>query len=427
MTGLSHQEIPVGEAHPLNRLTITGAGLIAVTYGLARFGLGLFMPEMREAFGLSATGAGWVMAAAFAGFLLALARAGDLIERRGAREVAVAAGAAAVLGTILIALAQGPTLLAVGAALVGASTGWSTTALATAVERQLLARERATAQTAINAGTSLGLVVAALAATLAGLAWRPVWLAFGVLAAAATALIAGEVRDVPAPAAVPSAADEGAGGRTRLGLSAPLAATAVLLGLSSAAFWGFGRELLEAVGGLSPELSRMGWLAAGIGGVLGGAAGAAADRRGLAATLRLSWVAFALAHAGLALGWLGAASALAFTALFGAGYMALTGLLIVWSVAERPLEPGAAVARTFLVLAAGQVAGSPLAGGLIDAAGLAPAFLAAAALAALGLAALPDAGALSPRRGAGAAPPRSPRGRGSWPRPQRRRRPLQAG
>ncbi|MGM0818968.1 MAG: MFS transporter, partial [Actinomycetota bacterium] len=170
----------------MNRLTVTGAGLIAVTYGLARFGLGLFMPEMREVFGLSATGAGWVMAAAFAGFFAALARAGDLIDRRGAREVAVAAGAAAALGTLTIALAQGPVLLAVGAALAGASTGWSTTALATAVERQLLARERATAQTAINAGTALGLVVAALAATLAGLAWRPVWLAFGVLAVAAT-------------------------------------------------------------------------------------------------------------------------------------------------------------------------------------------------------------------------------------------------
>ncbi|MFO8076830.1 MAG: MFS transporter [Egibacteraceae bacterium] len=410
----------------MNRLTVTGAGLIAVTYGLARFGLGLFMPEMREVFGLSATGAGWVMAAAFAGFFAALARAGDLIDRRGAREVAVAAGAAAALGTLTIALAQGPVLLAVGAALAGASTGWSTTALATAVERQLLARERTTAQTAINAGTSLGLVVAALAATLAGLAWRPVWLAFGVLAVAATALVAGEVRDVPAPAAT-TTTDEGAARRPRLGLSTPLAATAILLGLSSAAFWGFGRELLEATGGLSPELSRMGWLAAGIGGVLGGAAGAAADRRGLAATLRLSWVGFALAHVGLAVGGVGAASALGLTALFGAGYMALTGLLIVWSVTERPLEPGTAVARTFLLLAAGQIAGSPMAGGLIDAAGLAPAFLASAALATLGLAALPGAEALSPRRAAAAARGHRPGGRGPWRRPRRRTRPLQAG
>ncbi len=37
----------------LRRLVPPGLAMIAVTYGLARFAYGLFLPEMREAFDLS--------------------------------------------------------------------------------------------------------------------------------------------------------------------------------------------------------------------------------------------------------------------------------------------------------------------------------------------------------------------------------------
>jgi hypothetical protein len=36
-------------------LVAPGLAMIAVTYGLARFAYGLFLPEMRQAFGLSET------------------------------------------------------------------------------------------------------------------------------------------------------------------------------------------------------------------------------------------------------------------------------------------------------------------------------------------------------------------------------------
>ena len=85
--------------------------------------------------------------------------------------------------------------------------------------------------------------------------------------------------------------------------------------------------------------------------------------------------------------------AFALAGAFGAGYMALTGLLIVWSVGERPAGPASAVASAFLLLAAGQIAGSSLAGAAADHLGLPAAFLVAAAAAAAGPLALPGRGA----------------------------------
>lgn len=356
------------------RLAAAGAALIAVTYGLARFALGLFVPEFRAAFDLSATGIGWVMAASFGGYLVALAGAGRLVARWGARAVAVGSGAAAAIGVLGVAAAPGPVVLAAAAAVGGASTGLASPSLATAVERQLAAAERSATQTIVNAGTSLGLIVAVPAALLAAATWRAAWAAFLVPVLAATFAASRAV-----------ASHDARIGRLRATgrLGWPLATTAVLLGLASAVFWGFGRELLETGSGLSPAVSRTAWVAVGLGGLAGAAAGGLADRRGLRFALIASWATFVVAHAALAFGPAHVLAALASAAAFGAAYMALTGLLIVWSVAVRPGDPGSAVAAVFLLLAAGQIVGSPLAGSLADGFGLPAAFGAAAVLGAL--------------------------------------------
>ena len=130
-------------------------------------------------------------------------------------------------------------------------------------------------------------------------------------------------------------------------------------------------------------------MAVGVGGLAGMGAGHLAARVGLRAALVASWLPLAGS-----LAWLTAVPALpllvfALAGAFGAGYMALTGLLIVWSVRERPERPASAVASGFLVLAAGQIVGSPLAGALADHLGLSAAFLVAAATAVAGPLALP--------------------------------------
>src|SRR3712207_9424301 len=69
--------------------------MIAVTYGLARFAYGLFLPEMRESLDLSETVLGLIGAGSYAGYCFAILVALMFTSRTGPRLVAVCAGAVA--------------------------------------------------------------------------------------------------------------------------------------------------------------------------------------------------------------------------------------------------------------------------------------------------------------------------------------------
>src|SRR5690606_33372865 len=67
------------------RLAVAGVLGIGVAYGFARYGFGLFLPRLREEFGLSLTLVGAIGSAAYAGYLAALVLAGLLADRVGPR------------------------------------------------------------------------------------------------------------------------------------------------------------------------------------------------------------------------------------------------------------------------------------------------------------------------------------------------------
>jgi predicted MFS family arabinose efflux permease len=416
-------------------LVSAGTALIAVTYGLARFSLGLFVPELAHAFDLSATAVGWIMAGSFTGYLCGLAGADALVGRFGPRAVASMAGLVGAAGLAGVAASVGPVTLGLAVSVAGSSAGLAAPSLATAVERGLARRRRAGAQTVINAGTSLGLVAAVPVGLATAATWRLAWAGFAVVAVAAAVAVA--IALGPPLSGAPAASQPGrawahssrahplrahpsrrrasrrrpsAGGQRwwaalpgaravagnqRWWAALPgarLAAAAVLLGMASAAFWGFGRELLETAAGLSPAVGRGAWAVVGVGGLAGAGAGHAVERVGLRATLLAAWLALA---AGL--GWLATAPAspavaLTLAGLFGVGYMALTGLLIVWGVRERPQRPARAVALAFVLLAAGQIAASPVVGALAQHVGLGAAFAVAAVAAGLGALVTPPRG-----------------------------------
>src|SRR3712207_6856130 len=72
--------------------------MIAVTYGLARFAYGLFLPEMGESLDLSGTALGLIGAGSYAGYCLAIVVALVFTSRTGPRFMAVAAGGGGVGG-----------------------------------------------------------------------------------------------------------------------------------------------------------------------------------------------------------------------------------------------------------------------------------------------------------------------------------------
>src|ERR687890_1155210 len=85
------------------RLVAPGLALIAVTYGLARFAYGLFLPDMREAFDLSPSLLGLIGAGSYLGYCVAVIISLVYTSRTGPRLMAVCAGAVAVAGMAVVA------------------------------------------------------------------------------------------------------------------------------------------------------------------------------------------------------------------------------------------------------------------------------------------------------------------------------------
>ena len=362
-------------------LAAAGLALIAVCYGLARFAYGLFVPSFRAAFDLDAATAGIIAGGSYVAYGAGVLLATALTPRLGARIVAVAAGVLATAGTLLIAVAPDAGILAVGVLIAGSSTGVASPPLAHAVARRVAERRRDRLQTIVNAGTGLGVLVSGPVALVAADQWRLAWAAFALIAAVVT---------VWAAFAVPSARDGAPASRSRLGeLVLPpgavrLYAAAAVMGVATAAMWTFAQDLLITEGGHPRPLATTAWIVLGACGLIGAAAGDLAARIGLAA----SWISLmlALALSTAVVAWLPGSGTVAIVAsgVFGAVYIALTGILLIWSTRVHHAQPSRGVGLVFLALALGQALGAPLLGLVADAAGLIPAFLAAAVVSAVG-------------------------------------------
>ncbi|WP_314647049.1 MFS transporter [uncultured Microbacterium sp.] len=398
------------------RLAAAGLSLIAVCYGLARFAFGLFTPAFRAAFGLDAAAIGLIAALGYAAYCVGVGAATFGTPRWGARSVAVAAGLLATAGTIIVGSSADAVTLGIGAAIGGASTGVASPALADAVAKGVTPARRDRVQSVINAGTGLGVLVAGPIALLLLDQWRVAWFVFAGLAAATTlwaavAVPAGRTTPTGIRAAPPEARAESAaartspdtsrgipGARTRA-LRLPLAS--LLLGAGSGAVWTFGQDALAA--SLGRPLATVGWIVLGACGLLGAAAGDVIRRLGVNTAWRVFLALMAISTTIIAV--LSHLPALAIPAagVFGAVYIAATGVLLIAGTRIRPDDPARGVGSAFLLLAVGQAASSPGWGALGDVAGLPVTLLGATATTIVALLIAPlSAGAAhasTPRKG----------------------------
>jgi hypothetical protein len=134
-------------------LVAPGLTMIAVTYGLARFAYGLFLPEIRESLDLSETALGYIGAGSYAGYCLAIVAALVFTSRTGPRFMAVAAGAVAVVGMAVVACAPAAWVLAVGIPVAGSSSGLASPPMGEAVVTSILEGLQDRANALINSGT----------------------------------------------------------------------------------------------------------------------------------------------------------------------------------------------------------------------------------------------------------------------------------
>jgi predicted MFS family arabinose efflux permease len=361
------------------RLVSAGVGAVAVGYGLARYGYGLFLPDLRAAFGLSSAALGLIASAAYASYLLAVVSAGALSARFGPRLVVVAGGMLAVAGMIVIALAPSGAVLAAGVFIAGASGGLVFPPFADVVVGLLPVDGQSRALATISSGTGWGVLMAAPLALLAGDSWRVAWLAFTLVALFVTLWAA---RSVPRRIVGPTGT--GSGERLRVSWflcprSGPLLAGALLVGLAASVYWTFAVELAGQAG-LGRDGARVLLGVVGAASIAGSLGGDLLERLGGRSALALTALAMAAALALLATseaGWLGAVVS---AAAFGAAYNLIVALQTIWSARVFADRPAVGLGAVMFVLTLGLLAGPPLAGIGADAASLSVAFYAAAGL-----------------------------------------------
>ncbi len=165
--------------------------------------------------------------------------------------------------------------------------------------------------------------------------------------------------------------------------SLPLFVAASGLGFTSTVYWTFSRELVVQAGNLGETGSTLFWTVIGISGLAGGTAGDLVRRFGLPTVLRGALLSMAASIALLAVASGVLPLAYASAALFGSAYIMLTGVVLIWSVTVFRERPSAGLGAGFLLIAAGQMVGSPVAGALAGATNPTTAFLSFAALATL--------------------------------------------
>lgn len=352
-------------------VAVAGMLLIAATYGMARFGVGLFAPRLAQERPELIEVLGAAAAAQFLAYSLAAVIAGRLVDRRP-RAGLVLAGSTATLGSLGVALASEPLFFITSVVIAGMGGGFASPALVPVIDAVVARGARATAQSVVNTGTGVGVIGAGLVAFSApsvGSAWVVM---AGLSAAAAAAVIFPlHGRTDLGAAARPGGAsqpDMGEGPDRQASTMARLAwrklllpgTAAVVVGAGSALIWTFGPLLASDSGVVAAAQVGWLWIALGAGGLLGTFTGVLVTRLGEPAGFGVTAGVLAVASGVLAWALLGDSGAAAYAsmAIFGAGYMALSGVLILSARRVWPGHAGAGTSVLFIALATGQAVGS---------------------------------------------------------------------
>src|SRR3954451_8429477 len=135
---------------------VPGTAMIAVTFGLARYGYGLLLPDMNADIGIDPSTAGLISSLGYLAYLVANAAVVPLSSRLGARVAVAGAATSAALGMAVIAVAGSTWAVATGVLIAGAAAGMAFPPYADIVDRHVDAPRRAVVWATISSGTGWG-------------------------------------------------------------------------------------------------------------------------------------------------------------------------------------------------------------------------------------------------------------------------------
>jgi predicted MFS family arabinose efflux permease len=327
---------------PALRLTVAGAAVVGVAYGMGRYAFGLTLPSLRADPSLSATGLddavlGLIASGSFAGYLAGLLLAPVVGRRFGSRAPTTVGSVCGLVGGALAAVSTSPLVLAVGVVLAGSAAGWVWAAYSDLAAAVVDAPARPRTLAIISTGTSAGLVVSGVVglAAIGVPGWRLVWVAIG-LASAATGLL--NLRWTPR---VPPPPGGRAGRIALLGLAVPIVySVAFHVGVTT--FFTWAADMLRRAAlppGWAPTLYGL----VGIVGLVGLGIGGWCARFG---TVRVAAACLLFLAVSLTVLGTGAGSgvvALVAAAIYAPGIMGGAAVLAVWTAEIAPDRSGEAL------------------------------------------------------------------------------------
>ena len=352
---------------------LLGAALIAISFGLARFAFGLFVPPIRADLELAPNVIGIIGALPLVSFVIATMVAPFSADRLGARNTAMASGIFGVIGLALISQAAAALSLGVGVFACGICTGLMMPALTAAMQALVKRSLHGRVSSVMNAGTSIGVVVAVPTVLFLAGAWRYAYAFFAVLSligVLATWFFIPSVSRVTPSNAAPAQPISAQQWWRLLRLSL----FAFMMGFVSAAYWIFAPDLVVSLGAMPSGATGWLWLGVGVAGLGGAVVADLADRNNPPITQALMLMMLAASLSLLAASpdnlMIAAFSAL----VFGLAYMSLTGLYLMTGIRLLPGRLSMGPVLPFMAVSLGQAAGSPVVGMLVSEVGYADAF-----------------------------------------------------
>lgn len=357
----------------MTRLVFPGITMIAVTYGLARFSYGLLLPNISHDLSMSSSISGIISALFYLSYCFAIVLSTVLSVDKGPRNIILFAGGFAIAGLIIMGISPNVWILGFGVLLAGASTGFASPPYGTAITLWIKNKKQGSANTWINSGTSIGLVLSGIGAIFLASEWRFTYLVYALIGIIAFMWNAKVLPRTESNRHVTfkkgKLSIKGVNG------AIPLIISSTTLGISTAVFWTFAIDFMETTGAYSGWQLPLFWVILGVFGLLGGFSGSLISHFGLPSAYK--WGCFIISAASFVIAWHPELWFMSYisAALFGISYIFITGLLMVWGIKVFITNASLGIGTPFLLLAVGQVIGSLFAGVLIDLVGHSPTFI----------------------------------------------------
>lgn len=354
-------------AHQTRNFMFAGLSIVAVTFGLARYGFGLFVPDISRELSLSPDVIGLIAGSSYVGFLCATLTAAWISKKFGPRVSIVLGGLTASLGMLLVGFSDNGLTLLLAIFIAGTSPGFAYPPFSEIIVRRINVQNQERIYAWINSGTGFGVALAGPIVLFSAFNWRAAYFIFAGLALIAsiwnyftTKPSQIDQNNVPQKNGA-DVIDTGFRAVIKSSKARPLFWVAFGYGLATSAYWTFAVDLLYDAGN-ADEVRIVFWSVLGTAGIFGFLAGWLTSNFGL----RASYCALMLVTA-ISIGILPIIATNNYaiylsSAVFGLGFIVTTAFLGMWSLRIFNWAPAAGFAITFFLISLGQGVGPMIIG-----------------------------------------------------------------